>query len=57
MKKEKEYKEKCCDVCRRSNGVCYSCSCHTPQGRAIKENLESMNNGLVFSQKIPNNFN
>lgn len=37
-------KERCCDVCRRSNGVCYGCSCHRLQGQSIKENLEAMNN-------------
>lgn len=53
----REIKNECCNVCRRKNEGCYGCICHTPQGQAIQENLESMNNGLVFSQKIPNNFN
>jgi hypothetical protein len=44
---KEEIKDKCCEVCRTSNGVCYGCSCHTPQGRAIKDNLESMNNNVL----------
>lgn len=48
MKKETS---DCCKECFLVNAginCCKGCICHTPVGEAIKENLQSMNNGLIF---------
>ena len=43
----------CCPDCKYNepgaNIACAHCSCHTPTGEAIKENLRLMNNGPIYT--------